>query len=212
MLATNILSILISLMYAGLGFFVLLRDPLNVINKRFCIIANTFFVWASLIFFTHMSTDPGVATFRLRSVFCAAAFIPSTLFYFASVFPDRVERSSDRYFSIAFFAISVLLSFFPSLIVESVSFEKRLPRARYGPLFTIFCSYFVICTAYSIYILYKKSMHFYGIKKLQIQYFYFGVALSLFLGTITNFILPVINVWHVERFVPLVTADRKSVV
>jgi signal transduction histidine kinase len=49
-------------------------------------------------------------------------------------------------------------------------------------------------------------MHFYGIKKLQIQYFYFGVALSLFLGTITNFILPVINVWHVERFVPLVTA------
>lgn len=206
MLAINFTNLLVSLLYAGLGFFVLLRNPANVINRRFCIVANTFCVWAFFVFFTLQTTDPIQAAFRLRLVFCAAAFIPSTLFYFASVFPDRVERSSDRYFSIAFFVISVLLSFFPSLIVESVSFEKRLPRARYGPLFTIFCSYFVICTAYSIYILYKKSMHFYGIKKLQIQYFYFGVALSLFLGTITNFILPAINVWHVERFVPLVTA------
>ncbi|MFN3533492.1 MAG: PAS domain-containing protein, partial [Candidatus Brocadia sp.] len=59
--------------------------------------------------------------------------------------------------------------------------------------------------AYSIYILYKKSIGYYGIKKLQIQYFYLGVLISLFLGTITNFILPSINVWHVERFVPLVT-------
>ena len=41
---------------------------------------------------------------------------------------------------------------------------------------------------------------------MQIQYIYFGVVVSLFLGTITNFILPAINVWHVERFVPLVTA------
>ncbi len=206
MLTINTLSVLISLLYAGLGFYVLLRDPFNAINKRFCIVANTFCVWASFIFFTHLTTDPVLAAFRLRLVFSAATFIPSTLFFFASVFPDRVERPIDRYFGIAFFVISVLLSSFPSLIVESVSFEKYVPHASYGPLFSVFCFYFVSCTAYSIYILYEKSMHAYGIKKLQIQYFYFGVTVSLFLGTVTNFILPAINVWHVERFVPFATA------
>ncbi|MBI2556956.1 MAG: PAS domain-containing protein [Planctomycetes bacterium] len=40
---------------------------------------------------------------------------------------------------------------------------------------------------------------------MQIQYFYFGVAVALFLATVTNFILPVINIWHAESFVPLVT-------
>lgn len=206
MLAINLMNLLISLLYAGLGFFVLLRNPSNVINKRFCIVANTFCVWAFFIFFTLQATDPVQATIRLRLVFCAAAFIPSTLFFFTSVFPDRAERSIDRYFSVFFFVISAIFAFFPSLIVESVSFEKHLPRARYGPLFIVFCFYFVTCAAYSTYTLYKKSMRFYGIKKLQIQYFYFGIALSLFLGTSTNFILPAINVWHVERFVPFATA------
>src|SRR3990167_2171983 len=155
--ATHIVNILISLLYAGLGFFVLLRNPANVINKRFCIVANTFCVWASLIFFTLQTTDPLLATFRLRLVFCAATFIPSTLFFFSSVFPDRTESVIDRYFSILFFAISVILSFFSSLIVNSVSFEKHLPHPNYGPLFTVFCFYFVACSAYSVYILYKKK-------------------------------------------------------
>lgn len=205
MLATHIVNILISLLYAGVGFFVLLRNPANVINKRFCIFANTFCIWAFLIFFTLQTTDPLLATFRLRLVFCAASFLPSTLFFFTSVFPDRTESFINRYFSIAFFTISVILAFLSSLIVESVSFEKHLPHARYGSLFPVFIFYFVVCMAYSIYILYKKSKSYYGIKKLQIQYFYFGVAVSLFLSTITNFILPLINVWHVESFVPLVT-------
>ncbi|MDN3515387.1 MAG: ATP-binding protein [Candidatus Brocadia sp.] len=206
MIAINVVILLISLLYTGLGFFVLFRNPADVINKRFCIVANTFCAWTALILYMLQTTDPVSAAFRLRLVFCAATFIPSTLFFFTSVFPDKKESFTNRYFGIAFFVISIILTVFSSSIVESVSFEKYLPRARYGPLFTVFCFYFVACAAYSIYILYKKSIRYYGIKKLQIQYFYFGVALSLFLGTITNFILPAIHVWHVESFVPIATA------
>lgn len=206
MLAINVMNLLVSLLYAGLGFFVLLRNRTSVINKRFCIVANTFCIWAAFIFYMLQTTDPVQATFRLRLVFSAATFIPSSLFFFTSVFPDKKETIINRHLSRVFFVVSILLAFFSFLIVESVSFEKHLPRARYGPLFTIFCLYFVACSAYSIYILYQKSICSYGIKKLQIQYFYFGVALSLFLGTITNFILPAIQVWHIESFVPLATA------
>src|SRR3972149_7766570 len=105
MLANHIVSVFISLLYAGLGFFVLLRDPANIVNKRFCIVANIFCVWASSIFFTHLTIDPVMATFRLRLVFCAATFIPSTFFFFTSVFPDRIERPIDRYLRVFFFAI-----------------------------------------------------------------------------------------------------------
>jgi PAS domain S-box-containing protein len=48
-------------------------------------------------------------------------------------------------------------------------------------------------------------MRYYSIKRLQVQYVYFGVALTVILAVITNFILPSIGVWQVERFVPLVS-------
>ena len=59
--------------------------------------------------------------------------------------------------------------------------------------------------AYSLYSLYRKSVRYYGIKRLQVQYLYFGVAASVLLGAITNFLLPAIGIWQVERFVPLVS-------
>src|SRR3990167_230477 len=203
MLANHIVSVFISLLYAGLGFFVLLRDPANIVNKRFCIVANIFCVWASFIFFTHLTIDPVMATFRLRLVFCAATFIPSTFFFFTSVFPDKKEGFINRHLSILFLVISIILVFFSSHIVESVSFVKQLPQPRYGRLFPAFWFYFITCMAYSLYILYRKSICYYGIKRLQIQYLYFGVATSVFLGVITNFLLPILGVWQVERFVPL---------
>lgn len=58
--------------------------------------------------------------------------------------------------------------------------------------------------AYSLYILYRKSVCFYGIKRLQAQYLYFGVAMSVFLGIITNFVMPILGLWQAEVFVPLV--------
>ncbi len=58
---------------------------------------------------------------------------------------------------------------------------------------------------YSLYILYRKSIRYYGIKKLQVQYLYLGVAASVLLGVITNFLLPAIGIWQVEMFVPLVS-------
>ncbi|MDO8141994.1 MAG: ATP-binding protein [Candidatus Brocadiales bacterium] len=205
MYASHIVFIIIALLHAGLGVFVLLRNPANIINRRFCVFAQTFSAWVFFIFFILQTTDPVLATFRLRLVFCAAVFIPSTFFFFSSVFPDRIERSVDRYLIVSFFAISFLLSFFSPYIVGSVSFVRQLPQARYGRLFPVFCFYFTACMAYSLYILYRKSMCYYGIKRMQVQYLYFGVAVSVFLGGITNFLLPAIGIWQIERFVPLMS-------
>jgi len=205
MFVIQIIYIFISLLYAGLGVFVLIRNPANSINKRFCIFAYVFVVWVLLNFYVHLATEPEIIASRVRLVFCAAVFIPPSLFFFSSIFPDRVGKPSDRYLSIFFFFISILLTFFSSSIVEGISFKENTPYVKYGPLFPAFWSYFMISVAYSLYNLYRKSMLFYGIKRLQIQYLYFGAALSVFLGAITNFLLPVIGVWQVERFVPMVT-------
>lgn len=205
MFASQVTFILISLLHSGLGVFALLRNPTNTINRRFCIYAQTFSAWVFFIFFVLQTTDPSLATFRLRLVFCAAAFIPSTFFFFSSVFPDRVELPVNRYLSIFFFTISFLLVFFSPYIVVSVSFVKQLPQARYGWLFPVFWFYFIACMAYSLYSLYRKSVRYYGIKRLQVQYLYFGVAASVILGAITNFLLPSIGIWQIERFVPFLS-------
>jgi len=205
MISSQVIFIFIFLLIAGIGVFVLLRNPANIINKRFCIFAHAIAVWIFFIFFLLQTTDPALATFRLKLVFCAAVFIPPTFFSFSSVFPDRAERPIERYFSISFFVISALLAFSSSHIVESVSFVKQFPQAKYSPLFPVFWFHFIACMAYSLYILYRKSRRFYGIKRLQVQYLYFGVAVSVLLGIITNLLLPTFGIWQVEMFVPLVS-------
>ena len=51
MFASHVTFIPILLLHAGLGVFVLLRNPANTINRRFCIFAQTFSVWVFFIFF-----------------------------------------------------------------------------------------------------------------------------------------------------------------
>lgn len=204
MFASQVIFIFIFLLIAGLGVFVLLRNPANTVNKRFCIFALAISLWIFFVFFLLQTTNPGLATFRLKLVFCAAMFIPSTFFFFSSVFPDRVEIPINRYLSIFFFTISFLLVFFSPYIVVSVSFVKQTPQARYGWLFPVFWFYFIACMGYSIYSLYRKNLHCYGIKRLQIQYVYLGATASVLLGSATNFILPMLGIWQVEMFVPCV--------
>lgn len=204
MLASQSVFIFIFLLIAGVGVLVLLKNPANIINKRFCIFAQIIAVWVFLIFFLLQTTEPALATFRLQLVYCAAVFIPPAFFSFSSVFPDRTEGPLDRYLSISFCVISVLFVFFSPHIVKSVYFVDQFPQATYNSLFPLFWFYFIACMAYSLFSLYRKSMRFYGIKRLQVQYLYFGVAVSVFLGIITNFLLPLFGVWQVEVFVPLV--------
>lgn len=205
MFVSQIIIFITFLMDVCIGTFVLCRNPANIVNRRFCVFTYTLAAWILSIFLVLQTADTVSATFRLRMVFSAALFIPSAFFFFTSIFPDRIERPIDRYLSIFFFAISALMALFSYHIVESVYYEKRLPHAVYGPLFPSFWFYFITCMVYSLYNLYKKSLHYYGIKKLQIQYLYFGVGVAVFLGALTNFILPTIGVWQLESFVPIVT-------
>lgn len=191
----------ITAFYAGIGIFVLMKNPSNVVNRRFCIFAQAFAVWNFFIFFTLQTNDPALATYRLRLVFCAASFIPFSFFFFSSVFPDRLESRINKILGFLFLMISIAIAALCPFIVRAVSFENQSHHPDYGPLFPVFCFYFTACMAYSLYILYRKSKGYYGIKRLQIRYLYLGVATSLFLGSVTNFLLPLAGIWQVERFV-----------
>ncbi|OHB34221.1 MAG: hypothetical protein A2Y08_00970 [Planctomycetes bacterium GWA2_40_7] len=202
---SNIVILLTSIMYVCLGTFVLWKNSSNSVNRRFCLFSYTLAAWAFLVFIVPQTEDTALSVLMVRLVFCVAIFIPATLFFFTSIFPDQVKRPTDRYLSILFFAVSTLLAFSSPYIVESVHFEKQLPHVKYGPPFLVFWFYFITCTVYSLYHLYEKSLPCYGIKKLQIQYLYFGVGVAVFLGAATNFILPMVGVWQFESLVPLVT-------
>lgn len=205
MLLNQMVFIFISLFIMGLGFFVLVRDSTNIINKRFCVFTQIVSVWIFFIFLTVSTTNPISAAYRLRLVYSAAIFIPASFFFFTSIFPDRVERTIDRYLSISFFIISSLFACFSLHIVDTVTFEKQAPHARYGSLFPLFWVYFIPCMVYSLYNLYRKSLCYQGIKKLQVQYLFFGVSIFVFIGVITNFILPTMGIWQAEMFAPFVS-------
>src|SRR3990172_10305777 len=127
---SNIVILLTSIMYVCLGTFVLWKNSSNSVNRRFCLFSYTLAAWAFLVFIVPQTEDTALSVLMVRLVFCVAIFIPATLFFFTSIFPDQVKRPTDRYLSIFFFAVRTLLAFSSPYIVESVHFEKQLPHVK----------------------------------------------------------------------------------
>lgn len=117
--AHQVVFLFLSLLIAGLGLFVFLRNPVNSINKRFCIFSSAISIWIAFNFFIHLSLEAEIIIFRVRLVFCSAAFIPFTFFFFSSIFPDLEEKHIDRYLTILFFSISIFFCgfFFKKMLI-----------------------------------------------------------------------------------------------
>ncbi|MDR4509991.1 MAG: ATP-binding protein [Candidatus Brocadiaceae bacterium] len=195
--------ILISLCIGGLGIFVFLKDPRNSINKRFFLYTLVIAVWVFSINLTLLAKDTTIATSRLRIVFSVASLMGPSFFFFSSVFPDRKERTFQRYLCLLFFAASIIFICTSPSLVKKSAFEGDKIRAEYGSLFILFWIHLLSCMGYSFYILYKKIRWAYGVTRLQIQYVFFGIVLFVLCAFITNFLFPLFGLWQAEQYVPL---------
>ena len=135
------------------------------------------------------------ALFWGRYLNLSAIFIPLFFFHFVVCFTNRIKekRGELLFYYFVCFSCFVLATIFPNIFVPQV---RRIMTLQYYPrpglLYFVFTIFFSYLETYGIFLLFKELRMAVGIRKNQIKYLLFGVAIG-FLGGTTAF-LPVFGI------------------
>ena len=185
----------------GLGWFVYRRHSHSPINISFGIFAFNIAFWTLAVLMGILVKSEAGAFFWIRLSFAMAAFMPATFYIFICVFPEGLSiKPLNLLFLFSSAALAVLI-FHPAHL-RNVTLGPRIPTTEYGPVFPLFVIYFLIVMAVSLMKLGRKWRICAGIKRLQIQYVFFGVLLELIFATLSNFVAPIFGVSQTEGYGP----------
>jgi two-component system nitrogen regulation sensor histidine kinase GlnL len=181
----------VALLNAGIGIYILRRNPWAPINRAFTFMALAIALWTTAIALTY-NTDLS-PTLILRLSFAAGSMIPFGVVTFVEQF-TAAARPTSKHSARLCAALSVgfvLLSFSP-LIVLSVSREPSGPRTIYGPLHVLFAIHVVAWFSWAVYLLVRTHKSSSGLVRLTARQLLVAFGVSSGLATLTNVIVPLI--------------------
>ncbi len=192
---TSLTVLLLALCNAILGAVVCHKDPHRAENKWFGLFALSVTLWSFGLALLYSSSESSklssIATGRLA--FCAASILPYSFLGFAKYFAIESPLPSRNQLRALAIPASLLsaLSFSPWMVAEVTVSQGRL-RTAYGPLYTPFAAYFLICLTLSFWVLYRKLRGTSGRTRLQLKYLYLGLFMAIAGGTTTNLVIPLL--------------------
>lgn len=182
------------------------KKPANII---FCLFVLTIVSWTISNFLADASKTFGAALFWVRASFALAGLIGVLLFLFVYFFTLPPEKPIRKPFLAAVVAGAVLMVgfSFTSGVVKTVELKSWGANTINGPYFFVWLAYFlanVIAAVRKLIVSYRAAR---GQQRQQIQYLFFGVAVSFgFNATINLFIPLVTGSTELAKFSPFGTA------
>lgn len=201
---TAFLLILSAAVNIILAAFIYRRNPRSPINKSFGIFALNIGLWTLFVYAGVFATHEAQAIFWIHMSFASAAFIPATCYIFTRVFPeDRAFKFTDL--NLLFSSIFVAFIIFRTPLLYAVQLGERIPKTHYSLIFPVYIVYFLFGMALALHNLARKWKISIGIKRLQIQYVFFGILLHVIASGITNFVAPLLGIDRTEGYGPVFT-------
>jgi len=197
MLSLIYLIFSISIINAGLGLFVLLRNWRETINIIFALFS---FIVSSWIFATGMLLlNP---TLLWGKITILNGFLIGIIFLvFAKFFPKVDKKPTLRFYLLLFVPTIIFLLTLPSnLVLRNVVIEHGIPTPIFGPFFPISGIFGLFLVLYGILLFYKKFKTATGIEKLQIKYVFLGLGLFVVSAFINGAILPTAGITQLSFF------------
>jgi len=153
--------------------------------------------WILTLYFFYLFADPDVVLLFGRLNFVFATGIVYFVVLFSQVFPEDgrpIPIKIQLVLGIPTAALALLTQFTP--LVDAKEIVSGASRVTvYGPLYFLFILHFIFFAGYAIWRLVIKYLSFPAgdLRRLQIRYFGFGFALSVFFGAATNIFIPLIG-------------------
>lgn len=156
-----------------------------------------FLICAAMIWiFTNLMTDLSLniefITLWTKATSIGPLFFAYFFYRLSLFFPKEKLRKQKNENFLAIFVIIILLLVPTALNIQNVYIESDgLPSFIPGPLYYVMLAFFVFMIVLATKNIFKGYSLFNHLEKLQVQYISLGLGVSVFLGIITNAILPI---------------------
>lgn len=211
---TTVSSILLLFAAAScliLAIVVLAHNHRKLVHWAFAALSVNLMLWALGVCAIINSYDPAnipkseaSVRFWLQATFIVACFFPITFYQFIGLFPRGMFTGSRRYLGFHYAAVPILIALsFTSFHIRDVRFVDGIPVVSHGPVFLI---YFVMCSIMFVVMhlnLFRKLRHATGVEQRQIHYVLLGIFGSVFVGTLTNIVLPAFQINELQPYGPM---------
>lgn len=125
------------------------------------------------------------------------------LFRFAQVFPEKSAIPVNNKLWYVPLFIGGFVAVIPKLLVESVMFVGDQAIPKQGVLFPLYSLFFVLYTLTIISFFIRSYLRADQVEKNQLQYFFLGLSLFIFIGVVCDVLLPAFGIFDLNRFGPL---------
>ena len=195
MLFTSI-SIVTLLLCFLLGFYVYLGDKNNNVNKSFILICIGAMLWIFTNLMTDISNDIDLIKLWSKATMVGPIFF-GYFFYKLSIYFPRDKNKKEV--KILDYILLLIMCIFFVLIPTSLNIidvhiaVNGLREVVPGPLYIFALIYFCYLCVLGVKNIFSGYKSLNNLEKQQVQYVTTGIVVSVFLGIITNVILPIFN-------------------
>jgi signal transduction histidine kinase len=177
-----------------LGIFVYLKNRKSLVNKLFALNCLTIAIWAFSFAQMAAAQNETAGLFWSRALHVGAIFIPVFFLHFTCALLDIVHEKK-RFIIAAYTVGFIMLAFVPTNLfvshtVSVVGFKYFVGPA--GLQYHLFPLFFLVCTIYVFYELFKGFKHSQGLRRNQLKYLLVAFLIG-YSGGPTGF-LPLYNI------------------
>jgi signal transduction histidine kinase len=184
-----------------LAVVILISNPQSKVNRFLVSFLVAGLLWLLANLFTNLLINNDAGLFFARFTLVGAVLMGLSFVLFAHAFSSTdSEISKKRTF--VYVAPALLLLAFTNTSWNIKSIEGG--STIIGPLYYVLVPFLVAYFAYGIWILIKAYKNSYSQKKVQIEYIFWGVALSFIPGVFLNALLPIAGYDTAADYGPIV--------
>lgn len=198
-----LLSILIWGCIAGnllLGLLVYSKNQRNVTNNIFALLALAAALWAmGLFFYQHPLIFS--SEIWLKFVYVEVTFLIGLVFMFSFVFPSKILKIHvEQIFLCVITALPfIYLILFTKLFLVGVTKGDWGPQEILGPVYPLFGIWAIVFSGWGVLNCWRSYKQAVGSKRLQIKYFFLGMAPFCLVPIVLDIILPI--VFHNSKYI-----------
>lgn len=188
----TIILFAVGLVIITLAGVVLFSNSKSRSNQSFAGICFSMVLWLVSNQLSNTMTNYETVLLLNKLIFAAITLLSYFLFYFSLTFPEDNHVFAKKRFALSIPAITVFLLSLTNLVVKDVIIKENISEVVFGSFSFLFAASFLGYVVFAFYFLVKNFVSSSGTKRQQIRFVLLGLFLSIFLGLITNLILPFI--------------------
>ncbi|MBI3956819.1 MAG: hypothetical protein HY340_02415 [Candidatus Kerfeldbacteria bacterium] len=202
----GILLSIIALMEFGLFFYFLRYEKTHSIRAYLIFIAGVI-IWVGSNGIS-LLVGEGDVTFGQKFAYLGGTIIATSFLYFIHSFPHPLNRTIfwlRHLWWVSAIVFGYLLFFTNTFLERQILLNDGVMQTSPGAALWVWSIFFLIVWGFGLAELIRRFRLFAGMDRIRLRYLLVGVTVSLFVGIITDVILPLTSVQHFAWEGPLLS-------